>query len=67
LINIPLSLSSISLWLAVTAIVLLLTSEIITLLPEYSRRLLISKKSLRMLGTGCGFAFILVVIIQVFF
>jgi hypothetical protein len=67
LINIPLSLSSISLWLAVTAIVLLLTSEIITLLPEYSRRMLISKKSLRILGTGCGFAFVLVVIIQVFF
>jgi hypothetical protein len=67
MINIPLSLSIVSLWLAVTAIVLLLTAEIITLLPEYSRRMLISKKSLRIMGTACGLAFVLVVIIQVFF
>jgi hypothetical protein len=66
LINIPLSLYSISLWLAATALVLLLTSEMITLLPEYSRRTLINKKFLRVLGIGCGFAFVVVVIIQVF-
>jgi hypothetical protein len=66
LINIPLSIYNVSLWLAVTALVLLLTSEMITLLPEYSRRTLINKKLLRVLGIGCGFAFIIIVVIQVF-
>ena len=43
---VPLSLSDISLWLASTAFILLITSELLYSLPEYSARILIDKNRL---------------------
>jgi len=59
----PLSLSGISLWLGVTAVILLLTSELIALLPKYSQRILIDKTMLRAIGVGCGIAFLVTIIL----
>jgi len=41
--NFPMSLSDISLWLAVMAIILLITSELISATTEYSRNIMIEK------------------------
>ena len=62
----PLSLSDIGLWLAVTAIILLITSELISSSPEYSARILIEKKPLRVAAVGCGLAFLVTVGIRIY-
>jgi hypothetical protein len=64
--NFPLSLSDISLWLAVTAILLLITSELLYSLPEYSARIMIDRKSLRLTAFGVGLAFLVTVVMRVF-
>jgi hypothetical protein len=58
--------SDISLWLAVTAIVLLITSELLYSSPEYSSRLRIEKKRLRLVALGCGLGFLVTVVMRVF-
>jgi ABC-type nitrate/sulfonate/bicarbonate transport system permease component len=65
-IIIPLSLSDISLWLAVTAIILLITSELIISSPGISARILIEKKRLRLAAVGCGLAFLVTVVMRIF-
>jgi hypothetical protein len=62
----PLSFSDISLWLAATAIVLLVTSELLYSLPEISARLMIDKEHLRFVALGCGLGFIITVMMRVF-
>ena len=62
----PLSFSDISLWLAATAIVLLVTSELLYSLPEISARLMIDKQHLRLVALGCGLGFIITVMMRVF-
>jgi Ni,Fe-hydrogenase I cytochrome b subunit len=62
----PLSLSDISLWLAVTAIILLVTSELLYSSPEYAARVMIDKKLLRLIALGCGLAFLVTVVMRVF-
>jgi len=62
----PLSFPDISLWLGATTIILLVTSELIISLPEYSPRILINKTMLRAIGAGCGIAFIITVILRLF-
>ena len=62
----PLTLSDISLWLAVTAIILLITSELLYSLPEYSARIMIDKRKLRMVALGCGLGFLVTVALRVF-
>jgi uncharacterized membrane protein YgaE (UPF0421/DUF939 family) len=64
--NFPLSLSDISLWLAVTAIILLITSELMYSLPEYSARIMINKKRLRLVAIGVGLAFLVTVVMRIF-
>ena len=44
--NFPMSMSDISLWLAVMAIILLITFELISSATEYSRNIIIEKKRL---------------------
>lgn len=61
-----LSLSDISLWLAVTAIILLITSELLYSLPEVSARIMIDKKRLRLVALGCGLGFLVTVLMRVF-
>jgi hypothetical protein len=60
----PLSLTDISLWLAVTAIILLVTSELLASLPEYSSRILIDKTRLRFASLGCGLGFLVTVVLR---
>jgi hypothetical protein len=60
----PLSISDISQWLGATALVLL-TSELIISLPEYSSRILIDKTRLRIATIGCGLAFLATVLLLV--
>ena len=62
----PLSLSDISLWLAVTAIILLITSELLYSLPEYSARVMIDKKRLRLVAIGVGLGFMVTVVMRIF-
>ncbi len=64
--NFPLTVSDISLWLAITAIILLVTSELIFSLPEYSSRIMVDRNRLRQLAIGCGLGFLVTVVIRVF-
>jgi len=64
--NLPLSMSDISLWLAATAIILLVTSELLFTLPKFSMRLNIDKKQLRLVALGCGLGFLVTVVMRVF-
>jgi hypothetical protein len=62
---IPLTLSDFSLWLAVIAIILLITSELLYSLPDYSAKISIDKQMLRFAAVGCGIAFLLTVIMRI--
>jgi hypothetical protein len=62
--NIPLTLPDLSLWLAATAIILLVTSEILDFSQEYSSRILINRTRMRFVGIGCGLAFLVTAILQ---
>ena len=61
----PLSLVEISIWLAVTAIILLVTSELLT---SYSGKtvILIKKRRLRTVALIVGFLFVFTVFIQIY-
>ena len=63
--NFPLSFSDISLWLAIMAILLLITSELLVASPKYSSRTLVDKQRLRFFATGCGLAFLITVILRI--
>jgi hypothetical protein len=62
----PLSISDISLWLAVTAIILLITSELVSSSTKYSRNLIIERKRLRLIALALGVGFMITVIMRVF-
>jgi hypothetical protein len=64
--SIPLSVSDVGFWLAATAIILLVTSELIFASPKFSMRLNIEKKQLRLIALGCGLGFLGTVAIRVF-
>ena len=64
--NFPLSISDVSLWLAVMAIILLITSELISSSTEYSRNIVIERKRLRLVALALGTGFIITVIMRVF-
>lgn len=61
----PLSISDISLWLAVTAIILLIASELLYSSPEYSSKIMINKRILRIIAVGCGASFGVTVIMRI--
>jgi hypothetical protein len=61
----PLSLLDIGLWLAIMAIILLMTSEALFSTTDYSRNIIIEKKRLRLIALGLGISFIITVIIRV--
>jgi hypothetical protein len=58
----PLLLSDISLWLAATGFILLITSELLLSSPHWSMRLLIDKGRLRLAALGCGLGFMIAVV-----
>jgi hypothetical protein len=63
--NFPLSFWDISLWLAVTAIILLITSDIIS--PYYGKTsLLINKKRLRNVALTMSIMFLITVAIRIY-
>jgi len=64
--NFPMSIADISLWLAVTAIILLITSEILSSATKYSGDVVIDKKRLRLVAIALGLGFMATVVIRVF-
>jgi hypothetical protein len=62
----PLTLSDISLWLAVTAIILLITFELLASSTTYSRSIIIEKKRLRLIALALGVGFMVTVVMRVF-
>ncbi len=62
----PLTFSDISLWLAVTAIIVLVTSELLLSYPRISSRLAIDRKLLRLSGIALGIAFLATVVMRAF-
>ena len=64
--NFPMTMSDISLWLAVMAIILLITSELISSATEYSAKIVIEKKRLRLVALALGLGFMATVIMRIF-
>lgn len=64
--QVPLSLSDISLWLAVSALILIFTSEILISSPKYAVYFKVDKTRLRLAAIGCGLAFLVTVVIRAF-
>jgi len=61
----PLSFWDLSLWIAVTAIILLVTSELLS--PYYGRTsIVVNKKRLRMVALSLGILFMITVFIRVY-
>jgi hypothetical protein len=58
------TLSDISLWLAVMAIILLITTEIISSITE--PQIMIEKKRLRVVALALGIAFMATVVMRIF-
>jgi hypothetical protein len=64
--NFPLSVSDIGLWLAVTAIIVLTTSELLSSSTGYSRNIVIERAHLRLIALGLGIGFMITVVLRVF-
>jgi len=65
IMNFPLSFWDLSLWLAVTSIILLVTSELVS--PYYGKtNLLINKKRLKNAALTMGILFLITVVIRIF-
>jgi len=60
--NFPLTPLDIAIWLAITAIILLVTSELLYVLPEFSSKIFIDKTRMRFAGIGVGLAFLVLVV-----
>jgi VIT1/CCC1 family predicted Fe2+/Mn2+ transporter len=61
----PLSVSDIGLWLAVTAIILLVTSELLSSSTGRLGNVAIEKKRLRLVALALGIAFLATVVMRV--
>jgi len=61
----PLSLWDISLWLAVMAIILLITSELVSYYSQYLGGIVIEKDRLRLVAIMLGASFMFTVILRV--
>jgi hypothetical protein len=66
MLSFPLSISDIGLWLAVTAIMLLATSEIINSSPNLLATILVDGKRLRYAAVGCGLGFAVTLALRIF-
>lgn len=64
--NFPMSMSDISLWLAVMAIILLITSEIISSASGHFGDVIIEKKRLRLAAIALGLGFMVTVVFRIF-
>lgn len=61
----PLSISDIGLWIAIMAIILLTTSELLSSSSIYSRSIAIDKKKFRLVALTLGMGFIVIVVIHI--
>lgn len=61
-----LSLWDVGLWLAVTSLILILTSELLISSPKYSGYFMIDKTRLRIAALGCGLGFLVTVLVRAF-
>jgi hypothetical protein len=61
---IPLTFTDLNYWLAATAIILLITSELLGSSQGYTRRILINKKRMRLAALGCGLAFLVTIVLR---
>jgi hypothetical protein len=64
--NFPLTMYDLSLWLAVTAIVLLITSELLFSSTEYFRNIVIERNRLRLAALTLGIGFLATVVMRAF-
>jgi len=64
--NFPLSVSDIGLWLAVMAIIVLITSELLSSSTGYSRNIVIERTRLRLVALVLGIGFMITVILRIF-
>ncbi len=64
-LHFPLSVSDIGLWLAVTAIILLITSEILTSSTGRLGNVAIQKQRLRLAALALGIAFMATVVLRI--
>ena len=62
--NFPLTIPDISLWLAVTAIILLITSELLYSSTAFTSKIQLDRNLLRLLAIGCGLGFMLTVLMR---
>ncbi len=60
----PLGIPDISLLLAVIAIILLVTSELLYASPAYASRIVLDKRLLRFIAIGCGVGFLVTVLMR---
>jgi hypothetical protein len=60
----PLSVPDLSLWLAVTAIILLVTSELLYTSPNLASKIPLDKRLLRFFAVGCGLGFLVTVMLR---
>ncbi|MEM2806775.1 MAG: hypothetical protein QXK86_08020 [Candidatus Bathyarchaeia archaeon] len=65
--NFPMTMADISLWLAVMAIILLITSELVSSASAYSGDVIIEKKRLRLAALVLGVGFMVTVIARIFY
>jgi len=63
--NFPLSMNEISLWLAAMAIILLITSELLSS-ARYAGSIIIEKKRLRLVALALGIGFMITVIMRIY-
>ena len=64
--ELPLSISDIGLWLAATAIILLITSELLSSSSTTSRNIAINRKLFRQVALTLGIGFMATVVLRVF-
>jgi hypothetical protein len=60
------TISDLSLWLAITAIILIVTSEVLYTLPDVLGRITINRNRFRFAALGCGVAFLVTVMLHIF-
>jgi heme/copper-type cytochrome/quinol oxidase subunit 3 len=62
----PLSIFDFSLWLAITAIVLLITSELFLSSTTYFANIALNRKRLRLVALAMGAGFMITVVMRIF-
>jgi hypothetical protein len=62
--NFPLTVADVSLWLAVIAIILIITSKLLYSLPNLASKIVLDKNLLRFLVIGCGLDLLFIVLLR---